>query len=238
MNSTNTELHILNTTYNSHKTIIKLLPNYINSSLNVAENTKIENHLSNCYICQSELSRLQQIENKKKLTNNKFSILGYIFKSQPFNQKKLNNTSVFNQSEAVSFKINNIPNIISLPMPALAMVSTIFVSLLLPRLLFRSPEEINTTQFKTLSNSEIASVQKNAIRVIFLDDTQKTNIDNLLDSVNGRITSGPNEQGEYSIAIDSELNAKNVVGVIESIKKDTNVLFAEPGYTTLTSDNN
>ena len=63
-------------------------------------------------------------------------------------------------------------------------------------------------------------------------------INNLLSSVNGHITSGPTEQGEYAISIDGVLNANNVKNVIENLKKNSNVLFAEPAYTTLTSDNN
>ena len=238
MSSTNTEINTLNTTYNSHKAIIKLLPSYINSTLNKTENTKIENHLANCFICKSELSRLQQVAINNKLSINKFSIIETLLKFQSVNQNNTDKNSVFNQTETVGYKISNLSNFSNLPIPALAMVSTIFISLLLPRLLFRSPEEISITQFKTLSNSEIASVQKNCVRVIFLDDSQKANIGDLLNSINGHITSGPNEQGEYSIAIDSELNTKNIVGVIENLKKNNNVLFAEPSYTTLTSDNN
>ena len=63
MSSTNTENQILSTTYNSHRTIIKLLPSYLNNDLNISENKKIENHLNNCFICQGEISRLQHLTN-------------------------------------------------------------------------------------------------------------------------------------------------------------------------------
>lgn len=238
MSSTNTELDMLSTTYNSHKVIIKLLPDFVNGSLNKGENTKIEIHLRNCFICKSELSRLQNVAIQKTFITNRPSILGTILKYKANNENIINKTAVINEPEALGFKIGNICSINSLPIPALAMASTIFISLLLPRLLFKSPDEISITQFKTLSNSEIASVQKNSVRVIFLDDSQKNDINNLLHSVNGRIINGPNEQGEYSIAINNELNSKNVADVLVTLKENSNVLFAEPSYTTLTSDNN
>ena len=159
----------------------------------------------------------------------------HVFKNYAENHKSLKKDSSINQG-VLGFKIGHIIHF-PLTIPALAMASALVVSLLLPTLVFRSADEFNVNSFKTLSSSEIPSVERNVVRIIFSDDTQKTDINNLVSSVNGHITNGPNEQGEYSIAINSELNAKNVQGVLDALKKNAHVLFAEPSYAALTSDN-
>ncbi len=246
MSYANTDKYILNTPYNSHKDIIELLPWHVNNSLNRVESKRVENHLKDCIICQEEILRLQhlaylianetyEISSESSIKDN-FSMLENRIKINSENQKSHNIISKISQ-KTFGFRMGKITDI-SLPKPALAMAATVFISLLLPRLEFNSTADLSATQFQTLSSSEIAVVSKNTVRVIFLDDSQKMDINNLLSSVNGHITSGPTEQGEYAISIDGVLNANNVKNVIENLKKNSNVLFAEPAYTTLTSDNN
>ncbi len=246
MKHANTEKPSLNSTHNIHNEVWQLLPWHVNNSLNKIENKKVKSHLKACTICQQEIVRIKQlvdlVANKsyeatsEAVIDANFSILKNRINSHTETPKAHNKITTHSQ-KIFGFRLGKLTQL-SLPSPALAMAATVLISLLMPRLEFNSPEEITFAQFKTLSNSEIAAVKKNTVRVIFLDDTQKTDINNLLAFVNGHITSGPTEQGEYSIGIDAELTIDNVQSVIDNLKKNSNVLFAEPAYTTLITEDN
>jgi hypothetical protein len=91
-------------------------------------------------------------------------------------------------------------------------------------------------EYRTLSNAENPALSKNTISVIFSNDTQQPQINEILASVHGRIVDGPTAQGIYTVAVDSELAAKNVLGMVATLRKSTNVIFAEPAYALLSSD--
>lgn len=239
MYSANTKLNSAHNPYAAHQEIVKLLPWHINQTLNHQEIDRVESHLKVCFICQQEVRHLQNLANtvanqpfvytsELKLSE-KFSTLSSRINTTVLTEKDHNHISSATQ-KTFGFKLANI----NLQKPGLAMAAAVLMAVLIPRL------GINTTtaptEYQTLSNSEIATVQKDSIRVIFLDDSKKQDINALVASVNGQITSGPTEQGEYAVAINGEITASNVQGVIDNLKKDSNVLFAEPAYAMLSAD--
>ena len=82
---------------------------------------------------------------------------------------------------------------------------------------------------------KILQASQNTIRVIFSNDTKQPQINEILASVHGQIVDGPTAQGVYTVAIESELASKNVLDMVASLRKNTNVIFAEPPYALLSS---
>ncbi len=243
MYSANTKLNSVQNPYAAHQEIVKLLPWHINQTLNHQEIDKVESHLKVCYLCQQEAKHLRTLANT--VANQPFINTSELKLSAKFStiSARINSTAVEKDygyvsvagQKSLGFKLGNINlNINGFSHKSgLAMAAAVLLAVLIPRL------ETNVTaptEYQTLSNSEIATVQKDAIRVIFLDDSKKQEINALVASVNGQITSGPTEQGEYAVAIKGEITASNVQGVIDNLKKDTNVLFAEPAYAMLSAD--
>jgi len=120
-----------------------------------------------------------------------------------------------------------------LPRPALALAAVVLLSLLIPRFIDTGNFQMN--EYRTLSNAENPAISQNTLRVIFLNDTKQPVIDEILASVHGQIVDGPTAQGVYTVAIQSDLAAKNVLDIIASLRKSTNVIFAEPSYALLSS---
>ncbi len=237
MRTTNTKINSIHNPYASHEVIVKLLPWYINKTLRLDESTKVESHLTVCFLCQKELAILKTLSStvanqpfqhtNESLLTVKFSKLSAEINGSLVTQKDHTNVSKVSQ-KAHGFKLGRI----NLQKPALAIAASIFIAVLLPRLTMNNSV---TAEFQTLSNAEIASVQKDSIRVIFLDDSKKQDINNLVSSINGHITNGPTEQGEYAVTVEGEVTATKIQNVIENLKKDSNVLFAEPAYAMLSS---
>lgn len=239
MYSANTKLHSVHNPYAAHQEIVKLLPWHINQTLNPQEIDKVESHLKVCFLCQQEVRHLHTLANT--VVNQPFEYTSEFKLSQKFSSlsarinstttlEKVHNHVAVTSQKSLGFKLANF----NLQKSGLAMAAAILMAVLIPRLGINNVA--TPTEYQTLSNAEIATVQKDSIRVIFLDDSKKQEINDLVASVNGQITSGPTEQGEYAVAIKGEITASNVQGVIDNLKKDSNVLFAEPAYAMLSAD--
>lgn len=225
-----------NNPYASHEDSSLLLPWYINKTLNSSEIELVESHLKVCLTCKRELATLKKFSSAFKTeTSNQTN-------KANFNKliDRIHGTTHTAANDALNNAIKEkrrhaLPtNRYHFPRPALAMAAALMLALIIPRFIVK--DNNLTNDFHTLSNAEIPNVNNNSIRIIFLDDTNKTHINDLLATVHGRITSGPSAQGEYSVAIENKLTPENVQGVIAELKKNSNILFAEPAYALVSSD--
>ncbi len=231
-----------NNPYDSHEESSLLLPWYINKTLSSSESELVENHLKACLTCKRELATLQKNFSYgfKKEDSNKTNVANFTKLIDRINGTTDNATNNSLNSPIKGWEHQYQRNNgarkkrYSLPKPALAMTAALMLTLIIPRFIIK--DNSLTNDYHTLSNAEIPNVNNNSIRIIFLDDTNKTHINNLLATVHGHITSGPSAQGEYSVAIENKLTPENVQGVIAELKKNTNILFAEPAYALVSSD--
>jgi hypothetical protein len=235
-----------NNPYASHEDSSLLLPWYINKTLNSSEIELVESHLKVCLTCKRELATLKKFSSafKTETSNqtNKANFNKLIDRIHGTTHAAANDAlnNVIKEKQRHALPTANQRNSRAqikryrLPRPALAMAAALMLALIIPRFIIKDNNLKN--DFHTLSNAEIPNVNNNSIRVIFLDDTNKTHINDLLATVHGRITSGPSAQGEYSVAIENKLTPENVQGVIAELKKNTNILFAEPAYALVSSD--
>jgi len=235
-----------NNPYDSHQESSLLLPWYINKTLNSSESKLVESHLKVCLTCKRELVTLQKFSSAIK-TEDSIKTNGANFTKLI---DRINGTTVNVANDSLNSSMKGwqhqslpiarqrdsraLKKRYSLPKPALAMTAALMLSLIIPRFFIK--DNSLTNDFHTLSNAEIPVINQNTIRVIFLNDTDKLKVHNLLATVNGYITSGPSAQGEYSIAIKNKLTSKNVQRILTELKKNTNVVFAEPAYALVSSD--
>lgn len=231
------QLH--NNPYSAHQDISLLLPWYVNKTLQGAEIKIVENHLKVCSTCTREMATLHKLAVAVQQEGSIDSAAQVSFSQL---KKRIHGTDETSQEKApkvVAFPGQRqwysklCPQYLILPRPALAMAAVLLLSLLIPRFFDTGTVQIN--EYRTLSIAENPAVSQNTIRVIFSYDTKQPQINEILASVHGQIVGGPTAQGVYRVAIKSELAPHDVLGVVASLRKNTNVIFAEPPYALLSS---
>jgi hypothetical protein len=227
------QLH--NNPYSAHQDISLLLPWYVNKTLHGAEINKVDNHLKVCLTCRRELATLHKLA---AAVQREVSIDSAAQASFSQLKKRIRGTDETSREKAA--KVVALPGQRQwyskhwlLPRPVLALAAVLLLSLLIPR--FIDTGDIQMHEYRTLSNAENPAINQNTIRLIFSNDTKQPQINEILASVHGRIVDGPTAQGVYTVAIDSELASNNVLGMVASLRKSANVIFAEPAYALLSS---
>lgn len=220
-----------NNPYSAHLEISLLLPWYVNKTLHGAEIELVENHLKVCLTCRRELATLHKLAASVQQEGSIDSAARASFSQLKKRIHGTDETSREKPQKVVAFSSQR--PWYGLPRPALALAAVILLSLLIPRFLDTGNSQMN--EYRTLSNAENPAVNKNTISVIFSNDTRQPQINEVLASVHGRIVDGPTAQGVYTVAIEGEPAPKNVLGIVASLRKNANVIFAEPAYALLSS---
>lgn len=231
------QLH--NNPYSAHQDISLLLPWYVNKSLHDAEIKRVENHLKVCLTCRRELVTLHKLAAAVQQEGALDSAAQVSFSRL---KKRIHSTHEISQEKVqeiaalpVRRKWFGKPDVAQwrLPQPAFAIAAVLLLSLMIPR--FIDTGAIQQNDYRTLSDAENSVVSQNTMRVIFSNDTQQPQINDILASVQGRIIDGPTAQGIYTVAVDKELASKDVLDRIMSLRKNAHVIFAEPAYALLSS---
>ena len=228
-----------NNPYSAHQDISLLLPWYVNKSLHDAESKRVENHLKVCLTCRRELVTLHKLAAAVQQEGELDSAAQVSFSGL---KKRIHSTNDINLEKAqevaalpVRRKWFGKTDVAQwrLPQTAFALAAVLLLSLMMPR--FIDTGAIQQNDFRTLSDAENPVVSQNTMRVIFSNDIQKPQINDILASVQGRIIDGPTAQGIYTVAVDNELASKDVLDRIISLRKNAHVIFAEPAYALLSS---
>lgn len=231
------QLH--NNPYSAHQEISLLLPWYVNNTLHGDEIKIVESHLKVCLTCKRELTTLhklaaavQQEGSIDSAARASFSQLKKrIHSSEETSRENVPKVLALSGQREWYGKLR-LRNLV-LPRPALALAAVLLISLLLPRFIDISTVQMN--EYRTLSNAENPAVSQNTISVIFSNDTEQRQMNEILASVHGHIIDGPTGQGVYTVAIEGGLAPKDVLGMVGLLRKNANVFFAEPAYTMLSS---
>jgi hypothetical protein len=242
-----------NSQYNyltNHQELSRLLPWYANKTLRGAELQAVESHLSACLICKRELISLQKLAQAIVHDSSLDSVEQAAFsrlksrihsgqshdalaetcanKSQPHDAAR-NLTSIHAAPKRNRFGFN-------MPRPALALAAGILISLLIPRYLETGLSQ--SADFRTLSSSqhEQQSIRPNDIRVVFAENVSPQQRSSIVESIRGELIDAPTAQGVYTVRLDRETGAKRLIQIVDLLRQDAHVVFAEPSYALLSSE--
>jgi hypothetical protein len=241
--------HINKLSDSAHQEFSQLLPWYINKTLKGSELKEVENHLSVCLTCKRELIQLQKLAQAVVQEGSLDSAEQASFsrlKKRLHSGQQLDLQSLPQQVRPEQHKSGGSDNVRQLsntrkqgwmgsaiPRPALAMAAVLLLSLLMPRYL-----EIDLKQgndFRTLSDAQQEPISANEIRVVFAEHVGQQQKSKILERVHGQFIDNPTAQGVYTVRLDRGIDAKHLLAVVDLLRKDTGIIFAEPAYALLSS---
>jgi hypothetical protein len=233
--------------HNEHHELSQLLPWYVNKSLQGAELKAVESHLSTCLICNRELVQLQKLSKAviqegafDSAAQASFTRLKSRLHTQPLTsadkvKQDGANSRVLKGEVHVSSPGKRGRLAIPLGYPALAMAAALLLSvtLLMPRLLMDGVQL--SSNFKTLSDGQQEHMNTNEIRVVFAENVDQQQKSKILEQINGLFIGNPTPQGVYSVKLGKTIAAKELIQIVDSLRKDKKVIFAEPSSSLLSS---
>jgi hypothetical protein len=224
--------------YSAHHDISLLLPWYVNNSLSGTELKSVENHLKVCLTCRRELANLQKLSlavNQESSFDSAANISFAQLKNRihkPDNrvpplpeditilQAKKNRRLAFKPPLWVRMRF--------------ALAASIAIFLLFPGYVYF--EKFLNNDYRTLSDSETSKPNKNEIRVVFSKNTTQQQIDAILANAQGQIIGGPSDQSVYTVRINAVTTTNKILETLEQLRKNANVIFAEPAYALLSAE--
>jgi anti-sigma factor RsiW len=196
-----------------HKEIVELIPWYVNGTLPPDERTDVEKHLNECLPCRAALREAQRI---RSLVDGHDDVP--IGMEHGFSDllRRIDGR----RSRRWAFRSGP-----RLAYGAAAACAAIAGWLLLNGL--RAPEATDRAPFTTLTDG--ANFPDMRIDIVFSDATTEADIRGIIDSVGGRLVSGPSELGRYTVAVEAE-SPDELSGLIERLSADPRVRFAGQNY--------
>jgi hypothetical protein len=243
--------HINKLSDSAHQELSQLLPWYVNKTLQRAEQKEVEKHLTVCLTCKRELIQLQKLAQaviqegsldsaeqasfsrlKKRLhSGQQLDLQSLPQQARPEKQQisVAGNVSQLGDARKQGWKNSAIPR------PALAMATALLLSL---SVLMSRHAEIGLQQennFRTLSDAQPETINANEIRVVFAEGVNQQQKNKILGLVHGQYVGNPTAQGVHTIRLANGIAPKQLLDVIELLRKDSNIIFAEPAYALLSS---
>ena len=229
----------------AHQKLMNLLPWYVNKSLKGQELITLEKHLSVCLVCKRELTQLEKLAQavvadtsfdsaekasfarlKNRLHGNPSALPAATSPIQPAQAQKFGAQHRTGKAR------------ISFSRPLWAVAATLLLALMLPLHITKDNPAPVVAVFKTLSSKQSGELNANEIRVVFADKTDDRKKNLILQRINGQIVDKPTEQNVYTIRLQKAMEAKQLIDVVKSLRKDNDIIFAEPAYTFLSSLHN
>lgn len=229
--------------YSDHQELSQLLPWYVNKSLQGTELKAIETHLSVCLVCKRELIQLQKLAQaviqegsldsaeQASFSRLKMRLHGHQH-VQPEQRKDVvsGNVRQLSQPKKQRWAFTAITH------PTLAMAAAVLLSVtvLMPR--FVDKDMQLGSSFRTLSDGKQENgISANEIRVVFAENVDQQQKNKILERVHGQVIDAPTAQGVYTVRLDRDIAAKHLLDVVELLRQDSSVIFAEPAYALLSS---
>lgn len=199
----------------THDTVIRILPWYINGTVSSEENGMVESHLRECLVCQRERRALQQLSSAMTRREKDVSCENALASLH---------ARLDRQSESGRF-----------PWAAAASI------FLIVGLAFIASNRVTdglvdfSDGFQTLGNRPDTGVNRmsRSARVIFHAEVDSTAMVALLDTVDASIASGPSQRGAYTIRFSDTLSSLQQRQAIQDLRDSGQVLFVEPVLVTL-----
>ncbi|MGR9106976.1 MAG: zf-HC2 domain-containing protein [Gammaproteobacteria bacterium] len=215
-----------------HQEIRRLLPWYVNGTLEKSETERIESHLDACHGCREEVLDLKKIasfvshaDSLASAEQPSFSALERrIREVQPgarVDPKKIFFLPLLlkkNRGEGTSRSA------------LFARAAVVFIAVGLAVIAdFRAFAPIQVNPFHTLSSSKRVASGADQIRLVFAAGVKRDQIVRIVASVHGEIVRGPDTVGVYIVRIDADTIARRDLGkVLETLRANKQIVFAEP----------
>ncbi|CAG7856468.1 hypothetical protein MCAMS1_00965 [biofilm metagenome] len=225
--------------YTDHQEFSQLLPWYVNKSLQGNELRAVESHINSCLTCKRELTQLTKLAQAVKhegaldsAENASFARLRMRLHGQQPDATTQQQPAVSGNVVQINAQAKNQIN--SWYRPALAMAAAVLLSVIF--ILPMSANNPGNNDFRTLSNGEPEkAISTDEIRVVFANNINLQQKNTIVGRVHGQIIDNPTAQGVYTVRLESASDANHALAVIESLRQDSNVIFAEPAYALLSS---
>jgi hypothetical protein len=231
-----------------HQEFTLLLPWYVNKTLQGAELKSVEAHLSVCLICKREVIQLQKLaqavvhegtlDSAEQASFNrlKMRLHGQSQPSRNIIQQEQDKSTV--SAHATPFgkpKKRRWTAGGALARPALAMAAAVLLSLTVIMPQYAENDMPLGNSFRTLSDGQQESIDANEIRVVFAENIDQQQKDKILERIHGQVIDTPTAQGVYTVRLHRDIASKHLLEVVELLRKDSNIVFAEPAYALLSS---
>jgi hypothetical protein len=235
--------------YATHNEMLRLLPWYVNKTLHSDELSELESHLRGCLICKRELMQLEKLAKAVVMQdvldsaeNASFARLKKrLHQKMPEQQhsdrllQPSHAASNITQLSSKKMPIFNKPRVDWVLRSALAVAAVLLIALLVPLKMTAYLQTPNN--FRTLSNAEPNPLSAAEIRVVFANDVTQEKIKTILTTIGGQLVeNNPTEQGVYTVKLSSS-GKTQVLDMLNILKQDKRIIFAEPAYALLSSTN-
>ncbi len=203
-----------------HEQVWALLPWYINQTLSDEERILVKNHLSECVTCHGELKSQQILCDavKESPPHELYELMQF---SQLMQRIKSDKNKAVTHKRKTSFWRT----------PSLAIAAMLVAVMVIP--LSVVLQESTPTLYQTLTSAFESDNQPTGdIRVIFDPMIEAKIRDELLHNIDGKIVQPANKNGVFIIQILSANNEQNITHAINYLRRNSQVVFVEPTYST------
>ncbi len=223
-----------------HQQAWESLPWYANGTLEGAELELVENHVSTCVTCRSELKFLQglglQIHSSDALDTSAQQGLSEIMSRI---DKQLGAAIPTHNQPGRRLIIGRFANLLRIPSAALPRVLAAQAALivLLVGLIVVSYRSDSRATFRTLSDpAPISQGLSTQIRVLFVEQASEKQIRELLLEQGAQIVAGPSPLGVYTVALTSDLDPPETEKILDQFRSRAIVRFADRSTTRAASE--
>ena len=199
----------------NHEQCWEMIPWVVNGRASDAEQQAVLAHVEQCSQCREELARHRELHTHMRGDE------GVIAAPNASWQKLLAQIDEQATAEAATAKTYRMKR----PWLFAALWIQLVAIAVLTGALFRSAPS-SQPEYVTLSTPQPQTSDRHAaVRVVFSPTAQLNDINQLLRSVECEILAGPSEAGVYTLATEQ---GKDVRAIIATLRKHSDVLFAEP----------
>lgn len=203
----------------THDEAIELLPWLANGSLTADERETVQAHAASCVICRRELAELQALQTAIDSTVHESEV--------PAPDMRRINARIDAQLARASRPrelLSTLRRMFSSPWRVAFATQT--VALLVVAALWLRPDDTEPA-FRTLTAVDPLPAG-HYVRVVFDPTLGERDVATLLEANGLDIVSGPSERGVVTLRFADEANTEQRDAIIESMRKDDRVLFAQP----------
>ncbi len=245
--------HIENTADARHQELFQLLPWYVNKTLQGTELKAVEEHLSVCLTCKREYLQLQNLARavaddgsldtaelasfsrlRKRIHNCSNAEQRTDSPSSPQNNRRASDGGTVNNVKQITSETNWKTSKRSLYQSISALAAVVLLSVLAPRYAEIAVKQNN--DFRTLSSDkQHATNAVHEIRVVFAEGMNQQQKNTIVARIHGHIIDKPTPQGVYNVQLGQDVDSQQILNLVETLRNNTGVIFAEPSYALLSS---
>ena len=219
---------------NSHRDCWDLLPWLVNDTLTEPQKQRLEGHLAQCADCRREATE------QKALREHMLREDSVLYAPQASLQKLLNrlddpaSAPILPAAAPRRFTESRSAKLLA----AAIVIGTVSFIAYDGVSSWRLREERSAARYSTLTSKPAVAVAAPAVRVVFAPTMNLSELSELLRTAHAQVATGPSDAGVYTLvfaaagsakpAVDGETQEDQVVAAIQALRKNPNVLFAEP----------